>query len=267
MSDKPKKEKKEKKPKKEKAPKMMQCPACHEEIPKNAKVCPRCAVKLKRNVLPLILAAVLLLVIAAGVSIFVFHFPIDPTTLGEGKSSDSVLAAEMDLSAKEEEAVLAVLEQCGFKEIIEATKVSSREGTTSYKVEDTETIRHLTGDAIVTLSDETKTVNHITCQDGDVYISGHLIKLVSDFYLSSAQRNTYLDASLEAVRARLEDPEDAVFPSKSNWQFSMEGKRVTVESSVTVKGANGKDVVRPFVVEFEDGSFSSFAFQQAEGEE
>lgn len=267
MSDKPKKEKKEKKPKKEKAPKMKQCPACHEEIPKSAKVCPHCAAKQKKSILPLILAAVLLLVIALGVSVFVFHFPVDPSQLGGKKVADSVLGAGMELSAKEEEAVMAVLEQCGFTEISEVTKVASHEGTTSYAVADREMVRYLDGKAEVTLNDETKTVNHITCQGEDVYISGHLIKLVTDFYLGSAQRTTYLNASLDAVKARLDLPELAVFPSKSNWQFTMDGNRVTVQSTVTVKDATGKEVTRPFVVEFVDGSFESFAFQQSESEE
>lgn len=80
--EKPKKEKvkKEKPAKKEKVVKTKVCLACGAEIPKKAKLCPHCAAK-QPNKVPKVLigvAAVLLLLVASAVSVFVFHFPVDP---------------------------------------------------------------------------------------------------------------------------------------------------------------------------------------------
>lgn len=112
MSEKAKEEKKpqkEKKPKKEKAVKMKVCPSCQAEIPQKAKLCPHCAAEQKgKSPLPVILAVVVpLLILAAGaVSVFVFHFPVDPPfDLPFGKQvNETPLGTAMELSGKQEEA-------------------------------------------------------------------------------------------------------------------------------------------------------------------
>ena len=131
MSEKAKEEKKpqkEKKPKKEKAVKMKVCPSCQAEIPQKAKLCPHCAAEQKgKSPLPVILAVVVpLLILAAGaVSVFVFHFPVDPPfDLPFGKQvNETPLGTAMELSGKQEEAVTAVFEQCGIFKITDAKKL------------------------------------------------------------------------------------------------------------------------------------------------
>jgi len=118
--EKPKKEKKakkgkkEKKEKKEKAPQVKICPNCEAEIPKKAKVCPNCEAKQKGgNKLLLILVPIIVLLAAASVSIAVFSFPVALPFLSS--VSDTMLGQAMGLSSKQEEAVLAVLAECGFQ--------------------------------------------------------------------------------------------------------------------------------------------------------
>lgn len=272
IMSKEKKEKKEKKPKAEKAPKMKKCPGCQEEIPKKAKVCPHCAAKQKGGPLPLIIAlAAVVLAAGAAVSVFVFHFPIDPP-FGGPSISDTVLGAGMELTEEQEEAVLAVLETCGFTQITEVRELSDNGITATYAIEDTQTSRFLEGgDIVAQVADETKTVESIVFGEKDIYLSGHLIAPITDFYLSSAQRDVYLSACLTAVRARLDLPETAVFPSKSGWEYTMDGSKVSVRSTVTAKDTTGQEVKRAFQAEFEDGSFVSISFEgggtEAETEE
>ncbi len=262
-----KKEKKEKKPKAEKAPKMKKCPGCQEEIPKKAKVCPHCAAKQKGGPLPLIIgAAAAVLVVGAAVSIFVFHFPIEPP-FGGPAISETVLGSGMKLTEEQEESMLTVLETCGFTQVTEVRQLSDNGIVSTYAIEDTQTSRFLEGgDIVVKVADEDKTVDSIVFGDEDIYLSGHLIAPITDFYLSSAQRDVYLSACLTAVRARLDLPETAVFPSKSGWEYTLNGNKVSVQSHVTFKSTSGQEVTRSFQAEFEDGSFVSINIEGGDAE-
>ncbi|MDE7218817.1 MAG: zinc ribbon domain-containing protein [Oscillospiraceae bacterium] len=266
-----KKPKKEKEPKAEKAPKMKVCPSCKEEIPKKAKVCPHCAAKQKQNILPLLLALVLVLVVGAGVSIVVFHFPIAPPfdlPFGTKSISDTMLGQTMELSKKEEKAVLAVFEECGFTEITDVRTLSSGEASSTYAVNDRDTSRYMEpGKTIVVeLENEDKTVTSISCDGSDIYRDGEAVAPVTDFYMGLEQRDALLSVCLSAVKARLDLPETAVFPAKSKWTYTTDGDKVTVQSTVTVKNASGQEETRPFIVEFEKGDFVSMSFVETETE-
>lgn len=279
MSDKPKKEKpkkekvkKEKKPKGEKAPKTKICPSCKAEIPKKAKVCPSCAAKQKGNPLPLVLAAVLAVALAAGTSVMAFHFPFAPPfelPFGGKAPSDTLLGGAMGLNREQEKAVLEVFSACGFAEISEVRSLSSNEEFSSYTVNDTETARFLEGEdaIVVALENGTKAVTAITYKDDDIYLDGRVLGQVTDYYLGAAARGAYLATALEAVKARLELPETAVFPARSKWRYELDGDKVTVRASVTVKNAAAVEEVRPFAVEFEQGEFVGVSFGGENGEE
>lgn len=263
MSEKEKKEKKAKKPKKEKAPKTKICPSCQAEIPQKSKMCPRCAAKQKGKA-PVVLiaaAAVLLIAAASAVSIFVFHFPIDPPfELPFGPTiSDTPLGAAMELTPKQEEAVVAVLGECGIQRITDAKVRSSNASSSVYVLNDAETSLYPdTRDAIIVQMDNAaKTVDSIDFQDNPVYRGGQVIAQATDFYLGTAERDVYLSQTLTAVKARLDIPETAVFPSKSHWSYTTEEKTVTVQSTVTTKNASGEAETRPFTAVFENKKFVS----------
>ena len=267
MSEKAKEEKKpqkEKKPKKEKAVKMKVCPSCQAEIPQKAKLCPHCAAEQKgKSPLPVILAVVVpLLILAAGaVSVFVFHFPVDPPfDLPFGKQvNETPLGTAMELSGKQEEAVTAVFEQCGIFKITDAKKRSSNGTSSVYVLNDAETsLYSVTKDAIIVqINDKTKVVDSIDFRENAVYRGGQVVAQATDFYLGSDERDQYLALALTAVKARLEFPELASFHAKSGWDYTMEENKVTVKSTVSIKTAGGGEEVRPFLVEFEDGEFVS----------
>lgn len=267
---KPKKEKTPKKEKKEKPIKTKKCPACHQDIPKKAKNCPHCAAKQKVNPVPMILAAVLTLLLAAGVSVMVFHFPFTPPfslPFTSKPIAETVLGQGMELTKNQDAAVAAVLEECGFKQISEVKKVSSTERSTSYNVNDVDTIRFLDhADAlIVNVNNETRAVESITYQNTNIYLNGYLIVPITNFYLDAATRDVYLSATLTAVKARLDFPETAEFPSKSNWHYTMDGENVTVESTVTSKTTSGEMETRSFLAKFEKGSFVSITLEKPGG--
>jgi len=267
MSDKEKKAKKEKAPKKEKKEKKARiCPNCKAEVPKKAKVCPNCQAKLKGgNRLVLILVPIVVLIAAAAVSIVVFGFPVSLPFLSS--TSDTMLGQAMELTSEQEEAVLAVLSECGFQEISEVRTVKAGSKRTSYAVSDVETERFLDAeDAIVVqLLNETKTVESITFQDHDIYANGQVVAPITDYYLGRARRDEYLVATLAAVKARLDFPETAVFPSRSSWSYTMDGENVTVQSTVTAKDGSGKETVYPFQAQFTGDELVSLTFDKDEG--
>ena len=268
--EKPKKEKKakkgkkEKKEKKEKAPQVKICPNCEAEIPKKAKVCPNCEAKQKGgNKLLLILVPIIVLLAAASVSIAVFSFPVALPFLSS--VSDTMLGQAMGLSSKQEEAVLAVLAECGFQEVSEIRTVKEGSKRTSYAVSDYDTERFLdVEDAfVVQLLNETKTVESITFLDHDIYANGRVVSKVTDYYLGQDQRDDYLKATLSAVRARLTFPETAVFPSRSHWTYTVDGETVTVQSTVTAKDGAGKESVQAFTAQFTGDELTSLEFSEA----
>lgn len=283
MSEKPKMEKKpkkEKKAKKEKVPKNKKikvCPNCQAEIPKSAKVCPSCAAKQPRK-LPLLLIMiplVLLLLLGAAGSLFVFHFPITPPFelpfeipfLNGPKISETPLGQGMELTAKQEEGVIAVLDQCGFKEITQVSELAADSTTTSYAVEDVNTERFMTVEdpVVVRLENETKTVQSIEFRDNIIYANEEVVSQLTDYYMDMSERDVYMEVVLREVKARLDLPEVAVFPSRSHWTFTEEEEGVLViESTVTTKDGTGKETVRPFRARFEDGSFDSVTFLDGE---
>lgn len=268
------KEKKEKAPKAQKGKgiKTKTCPACQAEIPKKAKVCPNCGEKQKggRKPILLIFPLLLILLLGAGVSIFVFHFPIDPPfdlPFGGPKISDTVLGQGMELTKKQEEEVQAVLDSCGFEEISQVSTVKSGSKSTTYAVNDVSTERYLGVDdpILLEMKNETKTVDSIQFQDHRIYAHGQVVAPITDYYLDIAERDIYLSLTLTAVKSRLDFPETAVFPSKSSWSYTMgEGSQVTVQSTVTAVDASGQETTRAFRAVFEDGAFSSLEFEDEE---
>lgn len=270
-----KKPKKEKPPKKEKAPKPPKtkiCPACKAEIPKKAKLCPHCAAP-QKNTFPMVLVIViaLLLVLAAGsVSIFIFHFPIDPPfDLPIGASiADTPLAAAMELTKKEEEAVTAVFEECGIQRITDARVRSSNANSSVYVLSDVETSLYpeTRECIIVQIDNATGAIDSINFEDHPVYRNGQVVAQVTDFYLGTEERDTYLSLTLPAVKGKLDLPETAVFPSKSHWEYTMEEENngVTVRSTVTTKTANGGAETRDFEAVFEKGKLVSITLGSPE---
>ncbi|MBD5162711.1 MAG: hypothetical protein HDT14_12030 [Oscillibacter sp.] len=217
--------------------------------------------------MPLILAVVLALLLAAGVSVMVFHFPFTPPfslPFTSKPITETVLGQGMELTKKQEAAVTAVLEECGFKRISEVRHASSTEYSTFYNVNDVDTIRFLdhADTLLVKITNETKEVETITYQDMDIYLNGHLIVPITEFYLDAATRDVYLAATLTAVKARLDLPETAEFPSKSSWRYTMDGENVTVESTVTSKTNSGEMETCSFLAKFEEGSFVSITLEK-----
>jgi len=278
MSDKPKKEKK---PKKQKIPKpkpgkqMKFCQKCGMEIPKSAKICPGCAAKQKGNVLLLVLPMAVLLVLGTAFSLFGFHYPVTPPfelpfrlPLVSGPlMSETPLGLGMELTVKQEEAVTAVLDACGFKKITQVSKVGSGAATTSYAVQDVDTERFLVGTdpIVVQMEDETKTVQSITLGDEPIYNGEEAVSQITDYYMDMSERDVYMQEVMNKVKDRLELPEVAVFPSRSHWTFTEEADSVLiVESYVTTKDGSGTESVRPFTAKFEKDKFVSVTFAETQ---
>lgn len=269
---------KEKKPKKVKDKKVKGaktkiCPACHAEIPIKEKVCSFCGEKQKgKSRLPLIAGgAVAVLLVAAVVSMALFEFPIalpfKIPFLGPS-APKTVLGEAMELTGEQEESVLTALGECGFGEIKEVDHIKTGVNTSTYAVNDASTARYMDGedDIVVEIANETKALESVTYQDHDIYISGHVIEPITDFYMDGDTRDGYLSDTLAAVRAKLDFPETAVFPSRSGWSYTMDEETVTVESSVTFKNTSGSEETQTFQAVFEGGELTSLTFSGGDGE-
>ena len=284
MSDKPEKEKKakkEKKPKKakkvkEKLPKPADkkhnkiCPNCKTEIPKKAKVCPSCAAKQKGlSPLVFVIPLTLVLILGAGASVFLFHFPINPPfelpfQLPTGPTyADTVLGQGMELKKKQEAAVQAILTECGFVQITQVERVAADSTTTSYAIQDANTERFMATDdpILVRLENKKKTVHSITFQSNGIYVDGAVVSPITDYYMGMETRDKYMETVIKEVKKKVDLPELAVFPSRSHWVFTEEEENVLiVESTVTTKDGTGAETVRPFRARIEKGKVVSVTF-------
>ena len=269
---------KEKKPKPAKAKKEKKakvCPYCEMEIPKKAKLCPRCGKELpKKKRGPMaILAPVIVLLLAALISVVVFAFPVGlpielpfglPIKLGP-KISDTLLGETMELSEKQEKAVLAVLESCGFDEIVEVEELPTAGKNQAYAIRDKALERYTEGEnAVIKVNEESKEVATISFRSHDLYANGEVLSQLSELYLNAEDRDELMVAALDAVKGRLDLPETAVFPSRSNWHYTEDGGQVIVSAVVTAKNTSGVNTEFPFEVVFEGKKVLSVTLGGAE---
>ena len=258
---------KEKKPKPAKAPKekkakVITCPFCEMEIPKKAKICPRCgkALPKKKRGPMAILAPVIVLLLAALISIVVFAFPVGlpielpfglPIKLGP-KLSDTVLGEAMELTEKQEKAAVSVLESCGFDEIVAVEELPSAGKNQAYDVRDTALERYTDGEnAVVKVSEETKEIVTVSFRGYDLYANGEVLSQLSEHYLNAEDRDELMVAALDAVKGHLDLPDTAVFPSRSKWNYTEDGERVIVSVVVKAKNTSNVETEYPFEVVFE----------------
>ena len=271
---------KEKKPKPEKAKtakksKTIVCPFCEMEVPKKAKICPRCGKPLpkKKKGPMVVLLPILLILVLALVSVVVFAFPVGlpielpfglPIKLGP-KLSDTTLGAAMELTEKQEKAVMEVLGSCGFGEIVSVEELPSAGKNQAYAVIDEALDRYTEGeDAVVKVNEENKEVVSVSFRSSDLYADGAVVSQLSEHYLNAEDRDALMVEALDAVKSRLDLPETAVFPSRSNWNYTEDGDRVIVSATVTAKKNSGVTADIPFEVIFEGKEVTAVSLGDSE---
>lgn len=193
--------------------------------------------------IPLLIFAVVIIAIAAGIAAGVGGAP--------KQEPKSLLAETMDLTEQQEQDLLAVFSACGILEVKEATQFKEGDGQTSYHIRDVETdsYRGMEGTIVVWLDNSTKTVNAIYFDDHDIYVDGATVAQVSSFYVSSAQRDEYRVSVQLMVKEHLNYPDTAQFGSASKWAFGVnEGGYDVIQSSVTAKNAAGVESTENFQV-------------------
>lgn len=176
----------------------------------------------------------------------------------------SVLAKELDLTAKQETAIIDIFTQCGIGEITSASKFQSGDGHTSYHLEDEETSAYRAGTIVVWITDKTKTVEAIYFQDQDIYIDGTVVAPITNYYVNSADRDSYRVSTQLAVNQLLNYPDTAKYQAISGWRFGIEEGIVIVQSSVTSKNALGVEATLDFQVKFDHSSIISLILDGTE---
>lgn len=196
--------------------------------------------------IPLVIFAVVIIAIAAGISAGVSGTP--------RQEPKSLLAETMELTEQQERDVLAVFDACGILEVKEVTQFQAGEDHTSYHVRDVETdsYRGMSGTIVVWMDNGTKAVEAIYFDDHDIYADGAVVAQVPAFYVSSAQRDEYRLAAQLLVKECLNYPDTAKFGSISKWAFGVnEDGNAVIQSSVTAKNAFGMESTENFQVVFD----------------
>jgi hypothetical protein len=162
----------------------------------------------------------------------------------------SILAEAMDLTEQQEQDMQAIFDACGVVEIKEVTKNQESEERTSYYVRDDETehYRGINGSIVVWVNNSTKAVETIYFNDQDIYIDGAVVAQVSDYYISSEQRDEYRVSAQTLVKECLNYPDTAKFGAASKWSFGVRDGYDVIQSSVTAKNALGVESTEDFQI-------------------
>ena len=169
---------------------------------------------------------------------------------GDGTAKKSLLAETMGLTEQQERDMLAIFEACGIGELKDVTQFQAGDNHTSYHVNDDET-EHYSGvdnTIVVWVLNGTKEIEAIYFHDYDIYVNGAVIAPVSDYYVSSAQRDAYrVDAQL-LVKQFLNYPDTAKFGAASKWAFGVQDGYDIIQSSVTAQNAFGVETTTDFQI-------------------
>lgn len=185
---------------------------------------------------------------------------------GGSASNSSIIKRELELTDEEASTMLQVFEDCGIGEITSVQLFQSGDDRTSYHMEDEETAMYggVSGTIVVWVDNESKAVQEIYFNDNDIYLDGEVIAPITNYYVSSEDREKYRTASQIAVKQILNYPDTAEFKSISGWKFGIEGNTVIVQSSVSAKNAFGMESTSDFQVKFENGSITSLVVEGTE---
>lgn len=207
------------------------------------------------------LIPIVIILIFAGAFTFVI---MQIATNSEQYQAKSILAKELELTTDQEAAMLDIFTQCGIGEITSASKFQSGEDHTSYHLKDEETDAYKAGTIVIWVNNNTKAVESIHFQDYDIYLNGTVVAPITNFYVNSADRDSYRVSAQLAVNQLLNYPDTAKYPAISGWRFGIEEGVVIVQSSVTSKNALGVEATLNFQVKFESGTIISLILDGTE---
>lgn len=169
------------------------------------------------------------------------------------KAPKSLLAETMDLTEQQEQDMLAIFEACGIGEIKDAAQFQTGDSHTSYHVNDDETGHYggVDNTIVVWVLNDTKEIESIYFHDNDIYVDGVVIAPVSDYYVSSAQRDAYRVSAQLLVKQVLNYPDTAEFGAASKWSFGVRDGYDVIQSSVTAQNAFGVKTTTDFQIKVE----------------
>lgn len=174
----------------------------------------------------------------------------------------SLLAETMELSDLQEQDMLEIFDACGIVEIKEVTQFQAGTEHTSYHVRDEETNHYqgMGGNIVVWVSNNSKTIEAIYFNDQDIYVDGIVVAPVSDYYVSSAQRDQYRVDVQFLVKEVLNYPDTAKFGSASAWAFGVKDGYDVIQSSVTAQNAFGVESTENFQVKVDRSTGTVVSF-------
>jgi hypothetical protein len=178
----------------------------------------------------------------------------------ENNYGKSILAKTVGLDSEQETAMVQVFESCGIGEITSATVFQEGEDQTSYHMEDQETAAYngVSNTIVVWVNNTTKTVEAIYFNDYDIYKDGTVLNQITQYYVSSSDREKYRVSAQMAVNEVLSHPDTATYPAISGWKFGvLEDDTVGVQSSVTAENDFGVENTLDFQVLFQNGNITS----------
>lgn len=203
---------------------------------------------------------ILILILGGSAAFALFVLSQNP----EDYQNKSVLASELDLTTEQENSMLEIFSQCGIGEITSASKFQDGEGHTSYHLKDEETDAYKAGTIVVWVNNTTKAVESIFFQDEDIYLDGTVVAPITNYYVNSADRDSYRVSAQLAVNKLLNYPDTAKYPAISGWRFGIEEGVVIVQSSVTAKNALDVESTSDFQAKFTNGTITSLILDGTE---
>ncbi len=180
-------------------------------------------------------------------------------------NDNSIVAKYIDVTSEQGKKIEKILEQCGIKNInnIEHDKTldeAHKEGDTGYRI----TYGRI--DNIILCLNSSKKVCRIAYAGHPLYKKKKIVATMSDYTFTSDELDKYHNMCMNIVTDILKSPSTAKFASYSNWGFSKNKQKITVQGYVDSQNSFGAEIRSDFqlIINSKNNKIKSFIFDGKE---
>lgn len=181
------------------------------------------------------------------------------------KNEDSMVAKYIDVTPEQGKEIDKILKQCGIENVrnIEHDELldeAHKNGDTGYRI----TYGHI--DNIILCLNSSKKVCRIAYSGHPLYKKKKIVATIDDYTFTSEELNKYQTMCMNIVTDILKSPSTAKFADYSDWGFSKNKQKITVQAYVDSQNSFGAEIRSKFqlIINAKNNKIRSFIFDGKE---
>lgn len=244
--------------------KTKKCKYCKTEIPANASICPNCKRTLTTTNNLILLFAFIVIVIGVYVVLKNASNSYEPQNVTV--SYDNSISSNY-INVTEEQGIKIdnTLRECGIRSVDtfehdELLDNAHSKGETGYRISNGD------ADNIILYLNKDKSVYSIVYSGNKLYKKNKQVATIQDFVITFDEANKWQSLCQEKVKEILKSPSTAKFPKITEWGFSKEKNKITIQGYVDAQNSFGAETRSKFqfIINSKKSIIKSFIF---DGEE